>query len=54
MFRDAKILFELKKKSYEPIEIESAFDGNFIIYGFRDDRDKISFLNKHFEIIKPY
>ena len=38
--------FESEKDYYQPIEIESAFDINFINYEFNDDEDKTSSLNQ--------
>ena len=39
---------------YEPKEIKSAFDGSYILYESRGDRDNKLALYKYFDIIKPY
>ena len=39
---------------YEPKEIKSAFDGSYILYESRGDKDNKLALYEYFDIIKPY
>ena len=39
---------------YEPKEIKSAFDGSYILYESRGDKDNKLALFKYFDIIRPY
>ena len=39
---------------YEPKEIKSAFDGSYILYESRGDKDNKLALYEYFEIIRPY
>ena len=39
---------------YEPKEIKSAFDGIYILYESRGDKDTKLVLYEYFDIIRPY
>ena len=39
---------------YEPKEIKSAFDGSYILYESKGDKDTILALYEYFDKIKPY
>ena len=39
---------------YEPKEIKSAFDGSYMLYESRGDKDNKLALYEYFEIIRPY
>ena len=39
---------------YKPIEAKSAFDGSYILYESRGDKDNKLALYEYFDIIKPY
>ena len=39
---------------YEPKEIKSAFDGSYMLYESRGDKDNKLALYEYFDIIKPY
>ena len=39
---------------YEPKEIKSAFDGSYILYESRGDKDNKLALYEYFDIIRPY
>ena len=39
---------------YEPKEIKSAFDGSYVLYESRRDKDANLALYEYFEKIKPY
>ena len=39
---------------YEPKEVKSAFDGNYILYESRGDKDAKLALYEYFDKIKPY
>ena len=39
---------------YEPAEIKSAFDGNYILYESRRDKDAKLAIDKYFDKIRPY
>ena len=43
-----------KEEYYEPIEIKSAFDGNYIKYESRGDNDDNLSLEEYLNIIRPY
>ena len=43
-----------EKDYYEPKEIKSAFDGNYILYESRVDKDNKLALCKYFDISRPY
>ena len=46
---------EVNEKDYhEPKEIKSAFDGNYILYGSKGDKDAKLALWEYFDKIKPY
>ena len=53
---DIRYLFnEISKKDYyKPIEIKSAFEGNYIEYESRGDNDDNLLLEKYLNIIRPY
>ena len=53
---DLDYLFnELNEEDYyEPKEIKSAFDGSYILYESRGDKDNKLALYDYFEIIRPY
>ena len=42
-----------KEDYYEPIEIKSAFNGNYIEYESKGDKDNLS-LEEYLDIIRPY
>ena len=53
--RDLRYLFnEISEDYYEPIEIKSAFEGNYIEYESRGDNDDNLSLDKYLNIIRPY
>ena len=53
--RDVRYLFnEISEDYYEPIEIKSAFEGNYIEYESRGDNDDNLSLEKYLNIIRPY
>ena len=39
---------------YKPKEIKSAFDGSYILYDSRGDKDNKLALCEYFDIIRPY
>ena len=39
---------------YKPIEVKSAFDGNYVLYESRGDKDANLALYEYFDKIKPY
>ena len=39
---------------YEPPEIKSAFDGSYILYESRRDKDAKLLIDEYFDIIRPY
>ena len=39
---------------YEPKEIKSAFDGSYMLYECRGDKDNKLAIYEYFEIIRPY
>ena len=39
---------------YKPIEVKSAFDGSYVLYESRGDKDNKLALYEYFDIIKPY
>ena len=43
-----------EEDSYEPKEIKSAFDGSYMLYESRGDKDNKLALYKYFDIIRPY
>ena len=43
-----------EKDYYEPKEIKSAFDGSYILYESRGDKDNELVLCEYFDIIRPY
>ena len=43
-----------EKDYYEPREIKSAFDGSYILYESRGDKDNKLALYEYFDIIRPY
>ena len=45
---------ELSEEDYEPKEIKSAFDGSYMLYESRGDKDVKLVLYKYFEKIIPY
>ena len=45
---------ELNEEDYEPKEIKSAFDGSYILYESRGDKDNKLALYEYFDIIRPY
>ena len=46
---------ELNKENYfEPKEIKSAFDGSYMLYESRGDRDAMLAIWEYFNKIKPY
>ena len=54
--RDIDYLFNeiTEEGCYEPVEIKSAFDGNYIEYESRGDKDDNSSLEEYLNIIRPY
>ena len=53
--RDVRYLFnEISEDYYKPIEIKSAFEGNYIEYESRGDNDDNLSLEKYLNIIRPY
>ena len=49
-----RILIELGNNSNDSVETESAFDKNYITYGFDGDINKVYSLKEYLEIIRPY
>ena len=45
---------EINKDYYEPIEIKSAFDGNYIEYESKGDNNDNLSLEEYLNIIRPY
>ena len=39
---------------YKPIEVKSAFDGSYILYESKGDKDNKLALYEYFDIIRPY
>ena len=39
---------------YEPTEIKSAFDGSYVLYESRGDKDNKLAIYEYFDIIRPY
>ena len=39
---------------YKPTEVKSAFDGNYLFYESREDKDGTLALYEHFDKIKPH
>ena len=39
---------------YEPIEVKSAFDGSYMLYESREDKDSKLAIYEYFDIIRPY
>ena len=39
---------------YEPKEVKSAFDGSYMLYESKGDKDNILALYEYFDIIRPY
>ena len=39
---------------YEPIEVKSAFDGSYMLYESRGDKDSKLAIYEYFDIIRPY
>ena len=48
-----KYLFN-EEDYYEPEEIKSAFDGSYILYESRGDKDSKLSIDGYFDIIRPY
>ena len=44
----------IEEDYYEPKEIKSAFDGSYILYESRGDKDNKLALYEYFDIIRPY
>ena len=42
------------KKTYEPREVKSAFDGSYMLYESRGDKDSKLAIYEYFDIIRPY
>ena len=53
---DLNYLFNTLNKEdyYEPKEIKSGFDGSYILYESRGDKDAKLWINEYFDKIKPY
>ena len=49
-----KINKEGEEDYYEPTEIKSVFDGRYILYESRGDKDAKLSIDKYFDIITPY
>ena len=46
---------ELNKKDYcEPAEIKSAYDGGYMLYESRGEKDGRLSIDEYFDIIRPY
>ena len=45
---------KLNEYYYEPKEIKSAFDGSYILYESRGDKDSKLTVYRYFDQIKPY
>ena len=55
MIRDVKNLFgEFDEGYYKPIKTMSAFDGNYIEYKSKGDKDKNLSPEEYLDIIRPY
>ena len=39
---------------YEPKEVKSAFDGSYILYESKEDKDARLSIDEYFDIIRPY
>ena len=54
--RDIRHLFNeiTEENYYEPIEIKSTFEGNYIEYESREDNDDNLSLEEYLNIIRPY
>ena len=39
---------------YEPKEVKSAFDGSYVLYESKGDKDNNLSIDEYFDIIKPY
>ena len=39
---------------YEPKKVKSAFDGSYVLYESKGDKDNILVLYEYFDIIRPY
>ena len=45
---------ELNEDYYKPIEVKSAFNGSYMSYESKGDKDYILALYEYFDIIRPY
>ena len=45
---------ELERDYYEPRKVKSNFDGSYVLYESKGDKDNILALYEYFDIIKPY
>ena len=45
---------EVNEDYYEPKEIKSAFDGSYVLYESRGDKDNMLAIYEYFDKIKPY
>ena len=45
---------ELNEDYYKPTEVKSAFDGSYMLYESKGDKDNKLALYEYFDIIKPY
>ena len=53
--RDIENLFgEVNEDYYKPIKTEGAFNGNYIEYESRGDKNKIFSPEEYFDMIRPY
>ena len=53
--RDIRNLFdEVDKEYYKPIKTKSAFNGNYIEYESKGDKDKNLLPIEYFDMIRPY
>ena len=43
-----------EKEDYEPKEFKSAFDGSYMLYESKGDKDAKFSINEYFDIITPY
>ena len=47
-------LFNEEEDYYKPTEIKSAFDGSYMLYESKGDKDNKLALYEYFDIIKPW
>ena len=50
-----KLLNRLNEKDYyKPTEVKSAFDGSYVLYESKGDKDNSLSIDEYFDIIRPY